>query len=778
MDYRHDVAPKLLQLFLEDSRGINLVRHHIESYDDFVASRIPQIVSAFNSTEINIDYAEHLQSHRHKLSISFDNVRLSRPAIVEKDGTRSVITPQEARLRSLSYCAQLYADMHITGYSADQPDARPETKVLQNVCIGKIPIMVRSRYCILQNMPVLSIGDCRYDQGGYFIISGAEKCVIAHDRMTENQTFVFENVKTNMTYSHVAEVRSVGWPTDGGAGTVKSLVLRISARPNQFGHYIRVALPHSKQDVPVIVLFRALGLDSDKKILKDVIAIGLQPDENNMIMEFMTGSIAEASHVRATNDALDIVGRHIHTESLLTDESRLESIRNVIIRDILPHTGQDFKAKAMYLGYMVRRLVRCKLGIDECDDRDSYINKRVDATGSLMASLFRVHYSRMIKDMRNSLAKEILSGVWRSSGSLVSVLNAVNVAKHVKSTFIESGMKYALATGNWNVKGSMSQSKTSRKQGVAQVLNRLTYVATLSHLRRVVTPMEKNGKMVQPRKLHNTQWGIMCPSECFDPETPILMWDGTIKAAKHIVVGDYLIDDVGNPVRVKSTCSGFKTMYEIVPDKKNFMRHTVTDNHILTLKVKKDFGDDNVIDITIEQFLSLSPSVQKNLFLFKSSGIHWDRQYVTVDPYMMGMCLGDLNKKSIPKEYIVNDKETRLALLAGLVDTIGNLHGNEIRISGDLIHDIQFLASSLGFSCHVHEGQLSITGANLHEIPLKKMTVKDGDDFLIESSFELVKKDLRSFVGWQLEGNGRFLLGDMTISHNTPEVRFHSLCFY
>ena len=439
----------------------------------------------------------------------------------------------------------------------------------------------------------------------------------------------------------------------------------------------------------------------------------------------------------------------------------------------------------------------------------------------------------------------------------------------------------------------------------------MTYVATLSHLRRVNTPIEKTGKLVQPRKLHPTQWGVICPSECFDPETPILTWKGAIKEAKDIIVGDFLIDDIGNAVRVKSTCSGFKRMYEVIPDKDNFMSYTVTDNHILTLKVKRNImnrnyrgkrelswfdkkelrytykyfdnedermefrsslDDDNTIDITIEKYMSLPKNVQKNLYVFKSAGINWEKEEVALDPYILGMWLGDglssgyafvtadkellekwiewgadndatikkghkykfgisstinntqpgincnkteqaplkkllakyglVKNKHIPLDYLVNDRATRLAVLAGLVDTDGNVRakGHEIRITqGEknyrILYDAEFLARSLGFSCHVNGGmctytvkgekrqkpykELRITGFKLYEIPTvlsrKKLnkfndpvTEKRCNGFL-QSSFKLVEKDVQPFVGWQVEGNGRFLLGDMSITHNTPE---------
>ena len=74
--------------------------------------------------------------------------------------------------------------------------------------------------------------------------------------------------------------------------------------------------------------------------------------------------------------------------------------------------------------------------------------------------------------------------------SVDKVINSNNLYKILKSTTIESGLKYGLAGGNWGIKSN------NTKVGIAQVLNRLTYTSTLSHLRRVNTPTEKTGKLV------------------------------------------------------------------------------------------------------------------------------------------------------------------------------------------------------------------------------------------------------------------------------------------
>jgi DNA-directed RNA polymerase II subunit RPB2 len=90
----------------------------------------------------------------------------------------------------------------------------------------------------------------------------------------------------------------------------------------------------------------------------------------------------------------------------------------------------------------------------------------------------------------------------------LNIINTTNIYKIVKSTTIENGLKRALSTGDFGIK-----NVNSNKVGVAQVLNRLTYISSLSHLRRINTPIDKSGKLIPPRKLHNTSWGFLCPAE-------------------------------------------------------------------------------------------------------------------------------------------------------------------------------------------------------------------------------------------------------------------------
>lgn len=493
----------LINDYFSSSNGQTLVKHLLDSFDDFVLRKLDQIIDGFNPIEIHNTYLPARMQHRHVVILELRNPVLSKPMIYEKDGSTKIMTPNDARQRNFTYAAPLHVDLHVVCKTLNEDNGEyiADARRFQNVLLGKVPIMVRSTYCILQHAMVPD--ECPYDYGGYFIVNGNEKVVISQDRMAENVPYVFLNNKPG-PYSHVAEVRSVG---DSRFGVPKTTSLKLTAKPNQFGRFVRASIHHVKHDVPVFILFKALGVEADLEIIKFI-----TPDMDPRVMQDVVGCVHDGSSVRTQREAVEYLARFINMSGHPRELSGCHAYRtsvllNVLQKEFLPHVGPNFRKKAVYLGYMLAKLLRCSAGQRPVDDRDSYINKRIDTPGVLMASLFRQYYGKVVKDIKNMVHKEVNSGAWRHTGRLANFIGRANIAKIVKSSIIEGGLKYGLATGNWGIKSNKT------KQGVAQVLNRMTYNAMLSHLRRINTPIEKSGKLVQPRKLHSTQWGIVCPAE-------------------------------------------------------------------------------------------------------------------------------------------------------------------------------------------------------------------------------------------------------------------------
>ena len=915
----------VIESYFKDQYLNKLVRHQLESYNNFVGYQIIKTIEMFNPVHIKSeeDYDNKSGKYFLEMFITFENFHIYRPQIHENNGAIKLMFPQEARLRNFTYASAMTIDINIKYIIRDGDNlenVKTLYKTLPKIHIGKLPIMLKSNICVLNQYKYVDTqytGECKYNSGGYFIINGSEKTILGQERAAENRVYCYNISKNDTKYTWKAEIKSV---PDFKCISPKQINMMISSKNNGFGFPICIQIPRIKQPIPLFILFRALNVLSDKEIC-EYILLNLSLKRYEHMLENLQASIIESNKYMTYEEAIKYITGVVSYTAINVDKEtgamkKRQFTLEVLQNDLFPHC-QTLKQKIYFLGYMTNKLLQAKFELIKGDDRDSYINKRIDLPGTSLNNLFRNYFNKLVKDMEKQVIKEIKTGSWRSKEDYLNIINLTNIYKIIKSNTIENGLKRALSTGDFGIKHI-----NSNKVGVAQVLNRLTYIATLSHLRRISTPTDKSGKLVPPRKLHSTSWGFICPAECFDPETEILMWDGTFKLAKNIAIGDVLINDLGNSTTVRTTCSGFKNMYDIIPEKNNFLKHRVTDNHILTLKIRghktiirsnrKDrnythiveflnreemkfqekyfnslneatqfvdsFDDDDSIDITIEKYLKLNSRTKDRLVLFKTEGIHWTKKDVEMDPYLLGMWLGDgfsngtgfvlnykkdfeilaywekwaqeneavitkdtrykfsivskknkealssgicnrveeaplkkylrkynlLNNKHIPNEYITNDRETRLKVLAGLIDTDGSVraNGHEIRICQGPVHHIIIenaytLAMSLGFSCGIKEGrsqwtdkktnnkkfsykELTITGYKIHEIPTllpyKKLATVEDETQIVRSKsfmcskFNLVEVGVGPYVGWQLhDKRGRFCLKDGLTVHNTPE---------
>jgi DNA-directed RNA polymerase II subunit RPB2 len=188
-------------------------------------------------------------------------------------------------------------------------------------------------------------------------------------------------------------------------------------------------------------------------------------------------------------------------------KKKREFTMEVLKNDLFPHCHNE-NQKIYFLGYMTYRLLLAYNGFMGQDDRDSYVNKRLDLCGTSLNNLYRNHYNKFVKDGEKQIIREINNGAWKSTDDYENIINYTNIYKIFKSTTLENGIKRALSTGDFGIK-----NVNSSKVGVAQVLSRLTYTSSLSHVRRISAPIDKSGKLIPPRKLHNTSWGYLCPVE-------------------------------------------------------------------------------------------------------------------------------------------------------------------------------------------------------------------------------------------------------------------------
>jgi len=512
--------------FNQCKNGHQLVRHQIDSYDYFIETLIPTIIKQFNPICVYYEYQKDANKYSYEFQLSFGEISVEPPMISENDGSFDEMTPAKARSRSLTYASNLRADLdvkiiHRTGDPDKLDNENVYTRKLIKVLLGKIPIMVQSKYCILSKYTHIShqkLGECRYDPGGYFIVNGNEKVIIAQERTANNMVNIFKNGnKPKTSFVNSCEIKS---ESDEFFGSIRNLSIKVRAKDNA----IRVLANRFRIDLPLWAFFVALGIETDYDII-NMIVYDINADENQEILNFLKSSVEDVRHSitefksdkMKQNVALDYLARNITylgspKDIRLTNDEKIVYLKKIIEEEFLPHVGADFRKKAYYLGYAVNRLIKNELNDNDltAGDRDDYANKRIDSPGILMGSLFGQCFKALAKDMKKSIVKELKNNKnWKYENDVTEIININNISKLVKPNIIEGGLKYSLATGDWKVKSSKSKSRS----GTAQVLSRLTYPSAISHLRRVNSPAEKNGKIIPPRKIHNSSWGYICPAE-------------------------------------------------------------------------------------------------------------------------------------------------------------------------------------------------------------------------------------------------------------------------
>jgi len=497
-----------------------LVRHQIESYNDFVTYQIPKTISMFNPVHIKSEKCLDEKTGKYNLEmyITFDNFSTYRPQIHENTGAIKLMFPAEARSRNFTYASNMTVDMNVKYIVRSGEDLSSEQtfyKSLPKIHIGKLPIMLKSCVCVLKqysHVPNTVTGECEMDPGGYFIINGSEKTCLGQERAAENLVQCFNVEKNNNKWAWCAEIKSV---PDFKCISPKQINMYITSKNNGFGHSMLLQIPRIKAPIPLFIVFRALGVVTDKDICQHVVLNvedRLEEKETIRMLDAMKASIVDASNYLTQEACVQFITNHAMYTPLNMDKEtgalkKREFTVDVLNTDLFPHC-KTMKQKIYFLGYMTNQLLRASFGWQDPDDRDSYLNKRIDLTGTLLNNLFRNYFNKLVKDMQKAVVREINNGSWRSTEDYGNIINMTNIYKIVKPTTIENGIKRALATGDFGIKQS-----SSNKVGVAQVLNRLTYISSLSHLRRINTPIDKSGKLVPPRKLHSTSWGYLCPAE-------------------------------------------------------------------------------------------------------------------------------------------------------------------------------------------------------------------------------------------------------------------------
>ena len=492
----------------------------VEPFEDFLYNKIPLVLRSTAPIVVWHEQDEATKKYKYEFRLSFDNVSYLKPRIQEATGRIKQMLPYEARVRNFTYAAQMFVDITFTVREyrgATLSEFTESSKTFEGISMGRIPVMLGSSLCVLKDfsVPISELGECTGDPFGYFIVHGSERVILAQEKVADNRSMVFFNKKTSSKYSHSVEMKSLH---ESFTMPPKKVEIRISSKFNGLGYPLLICIPRFREDIPLMVFFRALGLTTDEEIYNII--------QDDSTSEYLAASFKEVAEMNifTQESAIEYLTHHLQYPS--TSEDKHGHIRGLLLSEFLPHvnlatetltTDVMIARKVIILVSMVKKLILTARGGRKLDDRDAYPNKRVVTTGALLTHLFRQLFQKVCKDIRSKLVHEINNDNWKRIGKPLEALSISNLYKILKVSSIEGKMKQALATGNFTVQGLGTSNSTAlsnaTKSGVSQVLNRLSYCATLSHVRRIQTPVEKSGKLLAPRKLHGTSWGFVCPVE-------------------------------------------------------------------------------------------------------------------------------------------------------------------------------------------------------------------------------------------------------------------------
>jgi len=439
---QHLIAKK----YLEEH---SLVESNITSFNEFIEHRMQEIVD-----EISEGISEE------EFEINLGKINVGKPKIIEADGSSSLIMPYEARIRDLTYAAPI--TLELTVRKDDQVDS-------EIVEIGKIPIMVKSNICNTHGMSkeelVENYND-PLDPGGYFIIKGNERVMVMAEDLAENQPFIENNKKGELTLKLFSLKGTYRIPTiisENKEGIIETSFSRF-------------------KELPTVVILKALGLTKESDIAK---YIGKETDS-------IIVNLYEFVNLATKEDAMMYIAEKTNLQG--TKKEILDRVKQRIDSYLLPHIGvkkEDRIKKATTLCKLIKQFLISKENPDLRTDKDHYANKRVRLSGDLLATLFRVNLGILIRDIRYSLQK---SSKRRKFFSIKII---------AKSTLFSHRVESAIATGSW----------TGERSGITQNMDKTNYLATISQLQRVSSMLASEQENFLARMLHPTHYGRFCPIE-------------------------------------------------------------------------------------------------------------------------------------------------------------------------------------------------------------------------------------------------------------------------
>ena len=480
-----------------------LVSHHLDSYNSFFNEDIKRIFKEKNPIRIMKEQDPDTNEFGLKCEMYLggkngDRLYYGKPVIYD-DNREHFMYPNEARLRNMTYGITIHYDVEVDFFMLNQETQEMETStmLLEKILLGRFPIMLQSDLCILNGLDKqvrFQLGECRNDKGGYFIIDGKEKCVVCQEKFGDNMLYIRD--KANDTYSHSAEIRSV---SEDASKPIRTLSIKIVSPSNTLSNNnIVVIIPNVRSPVPLFILMRALGIESDRDIIDFCL---LDREKYDNYVDLFIPSIHDAGRIFNQEVALKYI-------AMLTKGKTIPHALEILTNYLLPHIGEmNFNEKAYFIGYMTKQLLMVYTKEMKATDRDNFAYKRIELTGSLLYDLFKEYYNIEQKHIFQRFDKEYYyKGIYKKN---FTSLIELNYKEFFGERIVEAGFRKAFK-GNW---GSETHTK---REGVVQGVNRLSFNSFISHMRKLNLPLDASAKIVGPRLAHTTQWGIIDPIDTPD----------------------------------------------------------------------------------------------------------------------------------------------------------------------------------------------------------------------------------------------------------------------
>ena len=438
----------------------SLVESDIESFNNFVEKDIQEIINERKEVEPTI-----IPHDIEEFKIRFNKIWISKPEIIEADGSKRSIYPVEARLRNITYSAPVFLDIsaHIDGVQRESFTTQ----------IGSLPIMLHSKYCNLHNLSqkeLIEKGEDPNDPGGYFIMNGIERLLTSSEELAQNKVNVNKE-KTGIS-QYTAKLFS-----ERGSFKIPHTLERLK------DGIFYLSFTRIKR-IPLIVIIKALGMLKDEEIMK-LISEGKEYDSLYI-------NLLEFANIKTEEEALDYIAKK--TGSTQAKDIRIERMTEIMDRFLLPHIGTDKKDR-IYKAYNLCKIARKFIAVENKevieDDKDHYKNKRLKMSGDLLADLFRVHFLALVGDMLYNFQRIVKRGKFPS------------IRVVIRDKLLTQRIYSAMSTGNW----------PGGRKGVSQRIQRHNFLDTLSHLQRVISPLSSSQENFAARALHTTHLGRLCPIE-------------------------------------------------------------------------------------------------------------------------------------------------------------------------------------------------------------------------------------------------------------------------